>query len=118
MIMDEHGPIEQKMPDHARQFHAAMTRIYTRAKAEAGYNATRYLQMVSEIGGLTTAQKLLHSHGVSDGFTHLWERGHLDLTVEALVLEHKWHELFTNEERHIARGRLTSYGFDVHDLEP
>lgn len=94
-------------------FHAAMAQIYVRAKAEAGYNATRYLQMVSENGGLATANQLLHASNVSDGFTHLWERGRLDLSVEALVLEPKWSPLFTSDDLRIARERLKAYGFEA-----
>lgn len=94
-----------------REFHIAMAGIYTRAKSEAGYNATRYLQMVSEEGGIATAKQLLHSSGVSDGFTHLWEKGRLDLSVEALVLKPKWRSLFTDEELRIASERLEAYGF-------
>lgn len=98
--------------DIEQRFHRAMARIYTRAKSEAGYNATRYLQMVSELGGLQTAKQLLHAPKVSDGFTHLWERGRLDLSVEALVLEPEWKALFTHEERGRARERLASYGYE------
>jgi hypothetical protein len=110
--MDESGT-----PDaHAevvRKFHSAMAQIYTRAKSEAGYNATRYLQMVSEMRGLATARQLLHAPGVSDGFTPLWERGRLDLTVEALVLQPDWRGLFTSAELAQARDRLTSYGYEA-----
>jgi hypothetical protein len=58
---------------------------------------------------------LLHSITVSEGYTALWERGRLDLTVEALILEPQWHELFTEEEREIARKRLRDYGYDQED---
>jgi hypothetical protein len=95
------------------RFHSAMAQIYTRAKSEAGYNATRYLQMVAEMGGLVTAKQLLHSSGVSEGFTHLWERGRLDLSVEALILSSEWEPLFTSDERRVARDRLESYGFNI-----
>jgi hypothetical protein len=54
---------------------------------------------------------LIHSPTVSDGYTALWERGHLDLTVEALILDTKWQDLFDEEERSIARNRLKEYGF-------
>jgi hypothetical protein len=65
--------------DIERQFDVAMMDIYHRAKHEAGYNATRYLQMLQEHGGLGTAKILLHSLHVSDGYTALWERDRLDL---------------------------------------
>ena len=62
-----------------------MTVIYETAKRELGYNATRFLQMISEHGGLATARQLLWSDKPSDGFTTLWSHHRLDLTVEAHV---------------------------------
>ena len=94
-----------------KQFDAAMMDIYRRALAEANYKATRFLQMLHEHRGLATAQILLHSATVSDGYTALWERDRLDLTVEALVLQPEWEGLFADEERQIARKRLVDYGY-------
>jgi hypothetical protein len=93
------------------EFHGAMIDIYRRAKADADYTATRFIGMVSEQGGLETARYLLHAAKVSDGYTALWERGRLDLTVEAVILEDKWKPLFTKTEREIAVARLKEYGF-------
>jgi len=88
-----------------------MTDIYRRAKDDAGYNATRFLQMLAEHGGLETSRILLHAPAVSDGYTELWKRHRLDLTVEALVLKPQWKELFTDEERDIALKRLASFDY-------
>ena len=78
------------------QFHGAMLDIYRRAKSEANYNATQFLRMVSEIGGLQTAKSLINSTTVSSGYTALWERGRSDLSVEAVVLRtDSFHPLFT-----------------------
>ena len=95
----------------SQQFHSAMFGIYQRAKAEVGYNATRFLQMLDEHGGLETARILLHAPGVSEGYTALWERKRLDLTVEALVIEPEWRDLFTADELAVARKRLLQYEF-------
>src|SRR6266581_6903856 len=93
------------------EFHDAMLEIYRRAKSEADYNATRFLGMVSERGGLETARSLLHAATVSDGYAALWERRRLDLTVEAVILDPKWEPLFSNQERRIAVERLREYRF-------
>jgi hypothetical protein len=90
-----------------------MMNIYHRARKEAGYNATRYLQMLHDQGGVGTAQTLLHATQVSEGYTALWERKRLDLTVEALALQPEWRELFTPEELDIARQRLQQHGYQV-----
>jgi hypothetical protein len=94
-----------------RDFHTAMVEVYKRAKQEAGYTAQYYIQMVSQRGGLATARHLLHAPKVSDGFTALWERGRLDLSVETLVLQERFAPLFTDEEREGALSRLEEYGY-------
>lgn len=95
------------------EFHIEMINIYYTAKEACNYNATRFLQMVSETGGYKTAQKLLSSGEPGEGFTTLWECGRLDLTVEALVLIQKYRALFTEQEIEIARDRLESMGYSA-----
>jgi hypothetical protein len=97
--------------DLERDFAEAMRNIYVRAKAEAGYNATYFLQMLAEAGPLETARKLVMTPHPSHGFTALWERRRLDLTVEAHVLEPHFTLLFTDIERDAARSRLAAYGY-------
>jgi len=92
------------------EFDQRMAGIYRRAKKEVNYNASRFLEMLSEHGGVQTAHMLLASAQVSDGYTALWEKGRLDLTVEALVLEEDW-GLFSDEELAVARRRLTDYEY-------
>ena len=100
------------MHDLSKQFDAAMFEIYRRAKLEAGYNATIFLRMLSDRGGLATAKYLINSPIPSDGYTHLYERARLDLTVEAMVVENtRWHELFTREELATANSQLKQYGY-------
>jgi hypothetical protein len=100
------------MPDLQRQFDQAMLTIYRRAKAEVKYNATIFFRMLNERGGLATAKYLINSEEPSDGYTHLYERGRLDLTVEAMVIEDPlWHSLFTADELARAKKRLTDYRY-------
>lgn len=92
------------------EFHEAMLTIYRRAKSEAKYNAIRFLQMVSDHGGLETAHMLINSPTVSEGYTALWERGRLDLTVEAMILNNeKYQSLFSEDELTICAKRLKKY---------
>ena len=84
--------------------------VYVRAK-QAGYVATRFYQMLIEHGGVETARRLLPQ--MSDGFTELWQRNRLDLTVEALVLQPRWASLFSENERRMARDRLKGCGWEI-----
>ena len=97
------GPIE---------FEKAMHGIYTRAKNEAGYNATIYIQLLHNRGGLGTAKYLINAATVSEGYTALWQLGRLDLTVEAMIIDNpQWHSLFMPEELERARQRLVAYRY-------
>jgi hypothetical protein len=99
--------------DLERRFDEAMMRIYVRAKTEVGYNAARYLQMLHDYRGLETARLLVLAAQPSEGYTALWERGRLDLTVEALVLQAQGQPLFAQEPELLerARRRLIDYGY-------
>jgi hypothetical protein len=100
------------MDELQRRFDRAMVSIYQTAKRELGYNATRFAQMISERGGLATAKQLIWSSNLSEGFTTLWERHRLGLTVEALVLESEFAPLFTDADREQAFQRLQAYDWD------
>lgn len=91
--------------DLVRRFDSEMESIYDRAKA-IGYNATRFLIMIREHGGLETAHRLLQSSEISYGFAELWARGRQDLTVEALALRPEFQQLFSTAELDTARARL------------
>jgi hypothetical protein len=93
------------------RFDDAMMDVYVRALKECDYKATRFLHMLHEHRGLETARILLRAPKVSEGYIALWERGRLDLTVEAVILSSEWQALFSDKEREIARERLARYGY-------
>lgn len=102
------------MPDALEiKFHEAMMTIYQRAKEEENFIASRFLQMVSNEGGLQTARTLINSANPSDGYSKLWELGRLDLSVEAVVVQSsKFHSLFTEHELEICKKRLSDFGYE------
>jgi hypothetical protein len=68
--------------------------------------------MLKKHRGQVTAKLLINSAKPSIGYTNLYLRGRVDLTVEAMVVENsKWHELFTSDELNKARRRLTAYNY-------
>lgn len=88
------------------EFEREMFDIYHKAKKECHYIATRYLQMLEECGGLLTAKKLLADKKIHEGFVNLYLLGRKDLTVEYLVIQEKYQNLFTKEEIKTAKSRL------------
>lgn len=99
------------MSDLIKEFDKEMRNIYFRAKTECNYTPTYFLKMIDEMGGLQTAKVLLRKDTISSGFTKLYECKRLDLTVEALILRNPWQQLFTEEERKIAKRRLEELGY-------
>lgn len=96
-----------------RAFDRAMMEVYIRGRDEVGYTATYFRGMLDTLGPLETARKLLRSSTVSDGFAQLWDRGRLDITVEAVVVRPEFQALFTEEEIAVARRRLAEFGYDA-----
>jgi hypothetical protein len=96
-----------------KQFDEAMSNIYRKAKSEAGYNATMFLQMLIKDRGLLTAKRLINSTKPSDGYTALYLENCLHLTVEALIVDNiKWQSLFEPIEIEKARKRLLEYKYE------
>ncbi len=88
------------------EFHEAMLNIYKLALKECNYRAKAFLSMVVEMGGVAAAKKLLASDEMQSGLYELFNCRRLDLTMETLALQPKFHELFTIEELAEAQRRI------------
>ena len=98
--------------DLNRRFDLVMLEIYRRAKLEVNYNATYFLRMLENHGGLETARILINSPTVSEGYTALYMLSRLDLTMEAMIFDNpEWQPLFTAKELEIVRKRLIDYQY-------
>ncbi len=100
--------------DVARQFDEQMLAVYENGKRLLGYNATRFLQKIRKDGGVAAAKSWLRPKSGSKptkGFLQLVEYGRLDISLEAIVLQQPWCELFTDAELDVARKRLERFGF-------
>ena len=82
----------------------ALRDIYAECAA-FDYHLTGVLQMIERLGGIATARRL--ERPPSYGFARLALLDRIDLAVESLALEPRWDGLFTEEERRIARSRLS-----------
>jgi hypothetical protein len=95
------------------QFDEAMHNIYVTAVREAKYTPHEFHRMLLERGGIATARDLISRAKPSDGYTNLYLRGFLRLTVEAVIFDDpRWHSLFTPEELEICRRRLVDYQYE------
>jgi len=101
------------------QFQQEMLGLYQKAGNEIGYWANRYLRTVRQKGGLQAAKDWLRpvSHlSLPEGLNRLAKKDRLDLSMEALVLQEPWRQLFTRSELRIAEERLSflkKYGHQI-----
>lgn len=99
------------------KFHDEMRQLYDRS-AKYKYYPKEFRKMVAETGGLPTAQKLLATAEPSPGFADLIMIGHLELSMEALVLQKEFWPLFTQQELDTAWKRLGDVGYlSTHPME-
>ena len=79
-----------------------------RAKAE-----TLGIKMrpVADAEAVKTAKRTLSGNRLSDGFNQLLAKNALNLSLEALVIDKRYTELFTDEEANEALMRLLEVGY-------
>jgi|SRR5208282_2357180 len=103
----------------ADEFHKAMIQdVSEAALKECGYDAKLFNRMLAEKGGLETAIALLRPASVQYGFTEMWKRGRLDLTMEHLVIQERWRGLFTSDQISVARDRLSEHARPPKGTDP
>ena len=71
-----------------------------------GYIPTYFLQMLDQHQGKNTAKRLLAKPGPQTGLFELHTRGLLDDSMEAIILQDRFKELFTPDELAEAHQRL------------
>ena len=69
------------------------------------------LRPVAEAEALKSAKRILSGNRLSDGFNQLLACGHLELSLEALVVDKRYTALFTDEEANEALMRLLEVGY-------
>ena len=100
------------MTDLEKRFHEDMLNTYDTALEEFGYRASRFMQLVSNFGGVQAAHQLISKVGNTYGLEELYLNRRLDLSVEALVLKPEYRSLFSDEERRICREVHEGMGYE------
>jgi hypothetical protein len=80
------------------------------AMVRAGYRPTIFQRLVAERGSVGAARQLLAASTLSDGFRWLWEHRMLQHSVENAVLDEAFADLFSEDEKDVARRRLRDAG--------
>ena len=69
------------------------------------------MRPVEDADALKNARRILSGNRLSDGFNSLLACGHLELSLEALVVDKRYTALFTDEEANEALMRLLEVGY-------
>jgi len=68
------------------------------------------MRPIEDADAMKAAHRALSGNRVSDGFNILADKGHLELSLEALVVDKRFTALFTDEEANNALMRLLDAG--------
>ena len=60
---------------------------------------------------MKSAHRCLSGRRLSDGFNALKDKGHLELSLEAIAIDKRYTDLFTDEEANEALTRLLEAGY-------
>ena len=122
--------IPEELSERERQLHEHLLAVLSSAPPQITRFGTKgLLGRIKELGGVAAARELLEPWDCESSsgpltveavrwtlfgryFRDLKTIKRLDLSVEALVLDPRWSDLFTEEEREVAAGRLTEHGFN------
>lgn len=84
--------------------------VWSAARAKAQTLGVR-MRPVEDAQALKAAHRALSGARLSDGFNALMACGHLELSLEALVIDKRFTALFTDEEANEALTRLLEAGY-------
>lgn len=74
----------------------------------------RFRGLLARRGAVGATTYLIRASKPSDTLTDLWAAGHLEHTVEAVILlESKWDLLFSDDDRRAARARLQAHNWSA-----
>jgi hypothetical protein len=107
------------MPLHNEgELEAELLRRYQEG-AKLGHRAGRLYQLFMPhckryVGGVHAVQYVLR-HGKTIGFTFSLKKDRPDLSIESLVIDSKWADAFSSEDREIAKRRIALTQRDSSD---
>lgn len=81
-----------------KQFSEAYIKNCEKAQQQCSCRLVRMMQQTQKYGGVKMAQELIKKGKLSDEFDKLKEEGLLHLTLEALVIQPEYADLFSDDE--------------------
>lgn len=94
-----------------KNFEKELIQKINEAETKGGIRNPRFLQTIEKFGGIKTVKEIMRKGRISDNFDQLQKAGLLHLTMEALVIDKKYGELFTDEEVNSCYELLCEHGY-------
>jgi hypothetical protein len=94
-----------------RQFEEHIRQLIERSITECNYPPHAFIGMIGRHKVRGACRLVIMDRKTPTGFTTLWEKQRLDLTVEAAVLQSPWCKLFDVNVLMKARKRLADYKY-------
>lgn len=104
LTSQEHKQLVDKLTNRFKYAHDMVKEL-------CKYNDTTFMNMVNRDGPVVAAKKVIAHSGAHKGFAPLTLCKHLELSVEAIVLEGPWSCLFKDDELEIARNTLIKLNY-------
>ena len=105
--------MNEKLEKKLEQEYRRVSHLFHR---EYGIYPSRFLQMLQEHGAIQTTIRLVMDPIYNEGFTKLWELGRLDLSVEAIILQEPYRNLFSDEVLNKAKEKLQELEYSADYL--
>lgn len=94
-----------------KQFTDALIKNCEEAQKACAYRGIRFMQTLQKFGGVKTAKEIIRKGRLSDEFEILEKAGLIKLTMEALVVDRRFAELFSDDEVNYCYEVLCEYGY-------
>lgn len=94
-----------------KKFNDELIKKYETAQKQCECKLVRFLQAVGKFGGVRTAKEIIRKNKVSDEFETLQKAGLINLTMEAMVVDGQYGDLFTDDEVNYCYEVLCEYGY-------
>ena len=78
-----------------KQFTELLIKNCEEAQKACAYRGIRFIQTIQKFGGVKTAKEIIRKGRLSDEFEVLEKAGLIKLTMEALVVDRRFSELFS-----------------------
>lgn len=98
-------------------FHQDMIELYKKIIKIVKYKPTRLMDYINRYGGYEAAVKYISTESNVQDFAVLWEKEHLDLSVEALITKEEYRSLFSEEILDFCDRKLKQYSYAPNKIE-